>query len=96
MFQWCFIGFNRRVAKQRKRLNHNKFHDKRRPLGHSKQAILPKKLTQIYHKYLKRAHFAAFFFSFFINNGFLSPPVNGHTTGKNRQNRPLTDAQPSG
>jgi len=54
-----------------KQLKHNKFHNKRRPLGHLKQAILPKKLTQIYHNYLKRPYFEALFFTFFINNGVL-------------------------
>jgi len=34
----------------------------------STEAILPKKLTQIYHNYLKTPHFKRFFSSFFINN----------------------------
>ena len=72
VFKWCFLSVNLLTAQNRKRLNYNKFHNKWRPPGHLKQAILPKKLTQIYHKYLKRPHFAALFFTFFINNDDLS------------------------
>ncbi len=72
VFKWCFLGGNQPATENHKRLNHNKFHNKWRLFGHLKQAILPKKLTQIYHKYLKRPHFVALFFTFFINNGYLS------------------------
>ena len=72
LFSWSFLSGNRSTKSNRKRLNHNKFHNKRRPFEHLKLAILPKKLTQIYHKYLKTPHFAALFFLFFINNDCLS------------------------
>ena len=56
---------HRLMKKTHKRLKHNKFSCKWRLLMHLDLAILPKKLTQIYHNYLKRPHFEQFFFSFF-------------------------------
>jgi hypothetical protein len=46
-------------------LKHNKFGGKQWRLQLLQTAFLPKKLTQIYHKYLKTAHIEAFFFGFF-------------------------------
>ena len=57
VFKWCFLSGNQPATENHKRLNHNKFHNKWRLFEHLKQAILPKKLTQIYHKYLKRPQF---------------------------------------
>lgn len=49
----------------RKQLRHNRFHSKWRLVEHLIEAILLKKLTQIYHKYLKRPHIGTLFFKFF-------------------------------
>ena len=54
-------------------LRHNNFHGANALSGHPETAISPKKLTQIYHNYLKTPHFEAIFFTFFINNDVLSP-----------------------
>ena len=46
-------------------LRHNNFHNANALSGHPETAISPKKLTQIYHKYLKTPHFKGNFSSFF-------------------------------
>ncbi len=52
-------------GQNRKQLRHNKFHNTWRLIERFKVAILSKKLTQIYHNYLKRPYFEALFFTFF-------------------------------
>jgi hypothetical protein len=69
------LRINQPVTKHHKQLKHNKFHDNRRLHERLKQAILPKKLTQIYHNYLKTPHFEAIFFTIFINNDDLTLAV---------------------
>ena len=82
MFQWHVLCTYCTTGNNRKQLKHNKFHNRRRPTKHLREAFLPKKLTQIYHKYLKRPHFAALFFTFFINNDVLPQEKPSRLTGK--------------
>ncbi len=59
------LRFNQPTRTYRKQLRLNKFSCKWRLQLHLILAILPIKLTQIYHNYLKRPYFEQLFFMFF-------------------------------